>query len=95
VTGPPTLQLYEVNLPPKDAASAHIVEIIRVGISSSENVDASLQVWEKIHRFLLSEEGRQACATYGTSMNLEETTVVGIIGWKNLEVGYEIDSQQL
>lgn len=66
-----------------------------MGVSSSENVDTSLQVWEKIHNFLLSEKGGQACATYGTSLNLEETTVVGIIGWLSLEVRSEIDSKQL
>lgn len=64
-----------------------MVEIIRTEVSSLENAEASLQVWKKMYSFLVSERGGRACATYGTSLNLEETTVVGIIGWLNLEVG--------
>ncbi|KAJ6120946.1 hypothetical protein N7523_005226 [Penicillium sp. IBT 18751x] len=85
VTGPPTLQLFETRSSPKAAASASIVEIIRTELSSLENVEASLQVWKKMDSFLVSEGGVRGCATYGTSLNLEETTVVGMIGWLHQE----------
>ncbi|KAJ5676746.1 uncharacterized protein N7477_002379 [Penicillium maclennaniae] len=84
------LQLFETSSSPKDAASAPIVEIIRTELSSLENVEASLQVWKKMESFLVSEGGVRGCTTYGTSLNLEETTVVGIIGWLHQEVRSEI-----
>ncbi|KAJ5146969.1 hypothetical protein N7526_000321 [Penicillium atrosanguineum] len=85
VTGPPTLQLFETSFSPKDAASAPVVQIIRTQVSSLEDAAASLQVWKKMYSLLVSEGGGRACATFGTSLNLEETTIVGIIGWLNLE----------
>lgn len=89
MTGPPTLQLFETNESPKDAASAAVVEIIRVGVSNPKDTEASLQAWGKISRFLASKEGFQAHVTYGKSLNLEEEIVVGIIGWLSFDVRSE------
>lgn len=89
MTGPPTLQLFETNESPKNAASAAVVEIIRVGVSNSKDTEASLEAWERISRFLASKEGVQAHVTYGKSLNLEEEIVVGITGWLNLDVRSE------
>ncbi|KAJ5190982.1 uncharacterized protein N7498_009967 [Penicillium cinerascens] len=85
VTGPPTLQLFETNESPKEAASAAVVEIIRVGVSNSKDTEASLQAWRKISHFLASKEGAQAHVTFGKSLNLEEEIFVGIIGWLNFD----------
>lgn len=85
MTGPPTLQLFETNLSPKDAASASVVEVIRVGVSNSENVDAGLQVWEKISHLVNNGEAKTS-VTYGKSSNLERDVVMGIIGWQSLKV---------
>ena len=83
VNGPPMLQLFETNISPREAASASVVEIIRLSISTPENVEISTQAWERISRFL---SGKKASVTYGTSSNLENDVVTGIIGWHSLEV---------
>lgn len=80
--GPATLQLFDTNVGPRDAASSPIVEIIRTSISNSENVDASLKAWEKLPRHL----GHQTRVAYGKSSNLENDVVAGIIGWQSLIV---------
>lgn len=83
VNGPPTLQLFETNISPREAASASVVEIIRLSISNPENAETSTQAWERISRFL---SGKKASVTYGTSSNLENEVVGGIIGWHSPEV---------
>lgn len=80
--GPATLQLFDMNVGPRDAASSPIVEIIRTSISKSENVDASLKAWEKLSGHL----GHQTSVTYGKSSNLENDVVAGMIGWQGLIV---------
>ncbi|KAJ5909553.1 hypothetical protein N7504_004196 [Penicillium tannophilum] len=83
LTGPPTLQFFETKLSPKDAASASIVELIRVTLPNSENVEEGLQVWEKASRHLASNGEGTASVTYGKSKNLDKDVVVGIIGWRS------------
>ncbi|KAJ5998538.1 hypothetical protein N7451_006348 [Penicillium sp. IBT 35674x] len=83
LTGPPTLQLFETKLSPKDAASASMVEIVRVTVSSSENVEEGLQVWEKASRYLASNGEGTTSVTYGKSKNLDKDVVVCIIGWQS------------
>ncbi|KAJ5797549.1 uncharacterized protein N7503_006845 [Penicillium pulvis] len=82
LTGPPTLQFFETKLSPKDAASASMVEIIRVTLPNSEDVEEGLQVWEKACRHLASNGESTASVTYGKSKNLDKDVVVGIIGWQ-------------
>lgn len=86
MTGPPTLQLFDTNLSPRDAASAPVVEVIRVGVSNADNVEASLQAWENISRYLAAKHGEKVSITYGKSSNLENDVVAGIVGWQSLEV---------
>lgn len=86
VTGPPKLQVFETNLGPRDAASAHVVEVIRVSVANAEDASASLQVWGQISRHLTEKHGKGVSVTYGKSSNLEKDVVVGIIGWQNTEV---------
>jgi hypothetical protein len=88
VTGPPTLQLFETKFSPRDAASSSLVEIVRVSVSSSENVEQCLQVWEKLSRDLaLAGNGESTTSvTHGKSSNLENDVVMGIIGWQNGKV---------
>ncbi|KAB8261707.1 hypothetical protein BDV32DRAFT_121292 [Aspergillus pseudonomiae] len=81
VNGPPMLQLFETNISPRKAASASVVEIIRLSISTPENVEISTQAWERISRFLSGK----ASITYGPSSNLENDVVAGIIGWHDTE----------
>ncbi|KAJ5549363.1 hypothetical protein N7513_006597 [Penicillium frequentans] len=85
LTGPPTLQFFETKLSPKDAASASVVEILRVTVPNSENVEEALQVWEKASRHLANNGQGTASVTYGKSRNLDKDVVVGIIGWKTSE----------
>jgi hypothetical protein len=87
MNGPATLQLFDTNVGPRDAASSPIVEIIRTSISNSENVDASLKTWEKLSGHLARKDGYQASVAYGKSLNLENDVVAGIIGWQGSKVG--------
>ncbi|KAE8358002.1 hypothetical protein BDV27DRAFT_169855 [Aspergillus caelatus] len=87
VNGPPMLQLFATNISPREAASASVVEIIRLGISDPENAEISTQVWERISRFL---SGKKASVTYGRSSNLENEVVAGIIGWHSLETRSQV-----
>jgi hypothetical protein len=79
MAGPPTLQLFDTNAGPKDAASSPVVEIIRTSISESHNVDASLEAWKKLSRHLSCS---QIPVAFGKSSNLENEVVAGIIGWQ-------------
>ncbi|CAL5865834.1 uncharacterized protein PFLUO_LOCUS40 [Penicillium psychrofluorescens] len=88
--GPATLQLFDMNVGPRDAASSPIVEIIRTSISKSENVDASLKAWEKLSGHL----GHQTSVTYGKSSNLENDVVAGMIGWQGLIESSEGSQQE-
>ena len=83
VTGPPTLQLFETNFSPREAASASVVEIVRLSVSSPEKVLASTQAWDQLAQIL---KAKYTPITYGTSTNLENSVVVGIIGWSGEEV---------
>lgn len=89
MTGPPTLQLFETNISPKDAASASSIEIFRVTVSNAENGDAALQTWEKISEIAKETYGDNVSVTYGNSQNLDDEVVAGIIGWLNPEVRSE------
>lgn len=83
MNGPPTLQLFDMNVGPKDAASSPIIEIIRTSMSKPDNVDASLKAWEKLSGVIAERESPVA---YGKSSNLEDDVVAGIIGWQGLKV---------
>ncbi|KAH8429756.1 putative quinol monooxygenase [Aspergillus melleus] len=87
VTGPPTLQLFETNFSPREAASASVVEIVRLSVSSPEQVVASTQAWGQLARSL---NAKHTPMTYGTSTNLENSVVVGIIGWSSEETRSQI-----
>ncbi|KAE8387940.1 hypothetical protein BDV23DRAFT_160022 [Aspergillus alliaceus] len=89
VTGPSTLQLFETNCSPREMASAPVVEIIRVGIFNSENIEASLQTWGKISHSLSGK----ASVTYGKCLNLERDIVMGIIGWPSLKDRSELSRE--
>ncbi|KAJ5679761.1 hypothetical protein N7462_008005 [Penicillium macrosclerotiorum] len=95
VTGPPTLQLFETKFSPRDAASANLVEIIRLGVSSSENVEQSLQVWEKASRNLGGNGESTTSVTYGRSSNLEKNVIMGIIGWQNVKEHHDISQKKI
>ncbi|KAJ5119058.1 hypothetical protein N7448_010766 [Penicillium atrosanguineum] len=82
MNGPPTLQLFDTNVGPKDAASSPIVEIIQARISKPDHIDASLKAWEKLSGHVAE---RQTTVTYGKSLNLENYVVAGIIGWQGLK----------
>lgn len=85
MTGPPTLQLFDTNAGPKDAASSPVVEIIRTRISETHNIDASLEAWKRLSRHLSRS---QIPVAYGKSSNLENEVVAGIIGWQGLRVRF-------
>jgi hypothetical protein len=91
-TGPSTLQLCEVNLSPKDAASASAIDIFRVTIPSAEEVDAALKTWEEISRKAKENYGDEVAITYGRSQNLEDVIVAGIIGRSRPEVRQDAKS---
>ncbi|KAI9040313.1 uncharacterized protein KD926_008403 [Aspergillus affinis] len=82
VTGPPTLQLFETDASPREAASASIVETFRLSVSSPEHVATSMEAWD---RFVQIIKAKHTPITYGTSTNLENDVVVGIIGWSSEE----------
>lgn len=92
VTGPSKLQLCEVNLSPKDAASASSIEILRVSVPSAENADAALKTWEEVSQRAKEKYGDKVAITYGRSQNLEEVVVAGIIGWSRPEVRWDVKS---
>lgn len=87
MSGPATLQLFDTNVGPRDAASSPIVEIIQTSISNSENVNASLKTWENLSEHLTRKDGCQASVAYGESSNLENDVVAGIIGWQGSKLG--------
>jgi hypothetical protein len=86
------LQLFETKFSPRDAASAPLVEIIRVKVSNSENVEQSLQVWEKASHYLAGNGESTTSITYGKSSNLETDVIMGIIGWQNEKVRFRIQA---
>ncbi|KAJ5896427.1 uncharacterized protein N7473_005826 [Penicillium subrubescens] len=85
VNGPPTLQVFETNFGPGDAASASSVEIYRVSVPNAENAEAALKTWEEISRKAQETYGDKVAITYGKSQNLEEEVIAGIIGWSRPE----------
>lgn len=86
VTGPPSLQIYDTNVSPKDAGLSPVVEIIRAPVSDAESVQAAERVWEGLSRFLAAQPSK-CSVTYGKSLNLESSLFVGIVGWASHEVG--------
>lgn len=92
VTGPPTLQLFDTNFSPKDAASATSIEIFRVAVPNAENAEAALKTWENISQKAKERYGDKVSVTYGKSQNLDEVVIAGIIGWSRLEVRLNSDS---
>lgn len=85
MAAPPTLQLFDTNAGPKDAASSPVVEIIRTRPSEMHHIDASLEAWKKLSRHL---SGSQIPVVYGKSSNLEDEVVAGIIGWQGSRVRF-------
>lgn len=83
VYGPPTLQIFETNLSPKDAASASSIEIFRMTVSNAETGEAALQIWETVSQKAKETYGEKVSVTYGKSQNLDDEVVVGIMGWKD------------
>ncbi|KAJ5093201.1 hypothetical protein N7456_009062 [Penicillium angulare] len=79
IQGPPTLQLYNTDLSPKNVAGAPVLEIIRLTISDSEKVKEAQESWK-----VFSEEGGPAVVS-GHSLNLEGNVVVGMLGWASTE----------
>jgi hypothetical protein len=94
VNGPPTLQVFETNFGPGDAASASSVEIYRVSVPNAENAEAALKTWEEISRMAQETYGDKVAITYGKSQNLEEEVIAGIIGWSRPEVRPEAQPQR-
>ncbi|KAJ6112103.1 hypothetical protein N7523_008164 [Penicillium sp. IBT 18751x] len=82
MSGPPTLQVFDMNLGPTDAASSPIVEIIRTTVSNANNVDTSLKAWEKLSGIVAE---RKFPIAYGTSSSPEYDVVAGMIGWQGLK----------
>lgn len=87
VNGPPTLQLFETNASPKEAASASVVEILRLYVSIPEDVLASTQLWDQFAQILKT---RHVPVTYGSSTNLENNVVVAILGWSSEDVSQRL-----
>ncbi|CEJ60716.1 hypothetical protein PMG11_09279 [Penicillium brasilianum] len=85
VNGPPTLQLFDTNLSPQDAASSSSIEIFRVAVPNAKNAETVLQTWKHISQKAKERYGDKAAVTYGKSQNLEQEVVAGIIGWSELE----------
>lgn len=92
VTGPPTLQLFDTNLSPQDAASSSSIEIFRVTVPNAKNAETVLQTWKHISQKAKERYGDKVSVTYGKSQNLEQEVVAGIIGWSELEVRLKSDS---
>jgi hypothetical protein len=63
-----------------------MVEIIRVTVSNSENIEKGLQIWENTSRHLARNGEGTTSVTYGKSSNLEKDVIMGIIGWQTSKV---------
>ena len=86
VDGRPTLQLYNTNISPKEASSAPVVEIFRVSVSGLEKIQAAQDAWKEMSQNRATESQHAVPVTYGGSTNLEQSVVVGILGWESSEV---------
>ncbi|KAK9427289.1 hypothetical protein V1505DRAFT_380646 [Lipomyces doorenjongii] len=81
LTGPPKMELYETSASPKEAAASRVVEIIRLTVQGAESIGVVAQAWDKISELY----GKRINMTYGTSLNLETSLFVAILGWASSE----------
>ncbi|KAJ5156814.1 hypothetical protein N7492_009617 [Penicillium capsulatum] len=88
LNGPPTLQLFDTNVSPKDIGLAPVMEVIRVPIQSPEAAGTAVKVWKTISQVVM-EEGSKNHVLHGTSTNLENSLFVGIVGWASPEESFQ------
>ena len=85
LNGPPTLQLFDTNVSPKDIGLAPVIEIISVSIQSPEAAGTAVKAWNTISQVVIEERSKNH-VLHGTSTNLENSLFVGIVGWASPEV---------
>lgn len=85
LNGPPTLQLFDTNISPKEISLAPVVEIIRVPVSDAESSKVAERSWEGLSRVLAGQPSKNQ-TMHGKSLNLEQDLFVGIVGWASPEV---------
>lgn len=85
LNGPPTLQLFDTNVSPKDIGLAPVIEIISVSIQSPEAAGTAVKAWNTISQVVIEERSKNH-VLHGTSTNLDNSLFVGIVGWASPEV---------
>ncbi|KAE9373351.1 hypothetical protein N431DRAFT_557480 [Stipitochalara longipes BDJ] len=80
--GPAELQLFGTDVGPLEAASAPVMEIIRVKLIDDPK---PALVAEQSWAFLVKACGSSLPVTSGTSLNLKDKVFMGTVGWKSLE----------
>lgn len=64
------------------------MEIYRVSVKDSAGVSEARGIWEATMRKLGEKANVQAKLVHGKSLNLDEDTVLGLLGWSSLEVSH-------
>lgn len=84
-TVPAQLQVFETDQGPNAVLSSRLMEVFRVSINDSERASQAQHVW-KFFTGALESKVHGIESISGTSLNLEDKLLVGIIGWKGSEV---------
>ncbi|THV52335.1 hypothetical protein BGAL_0082g00240 [Botrytis galanthina] len=81
ITVPPSPEVYETDISPKDIFASPIIEVFRINIhEDSEKETAAKIAWEAFAKAL---EGTHILS--GVSVNLPERLFLGLIGWSGIE----------
>ncbi len=80
-------QLFETNHDPDAVFSSALMEVHRIKIPNDTAVADAEKAWEAFTSTVVkASDATEIHLLSGTSVNLEEKTFVGMIGWKSNEV---------
>ena len=83
-------QLFETNLEPDAVFSSVLTEVYRIKIPNETVATAVKDSWREFDSAIVKAATTERCEAEahlisGTSLNLEEKTFVGVIGWRSAE----------
>ncbi|KAM0165834.1 hypothetical protein ACHAQE_002168 [Botrytis cinerea] len=80
-TAPPSPELYETDVSPKDIFASQIIEVFRINIGDDSGKETTARTaWEALAKSLTGTD-----VLSGISVNLPERLFLGMIGWSGIE----------
>jgi len=83
-TAPGVPQLYSTDVGPKEVFGAALTEVFRVKVAEDKEKEMRAQgAWGE---FVKGLKGGEVVSSSGVSLNAEEKTFLGVLGWESGEV---------